>query len=275
MIHLRSVELIAFPERLNGLFPFNVPALRTMGRLEFSAPVTFLVGENGSGKSTLLEGLALAIGSISAGSEALDRDHTVDQVRQLAKYLRLSWHKRTRKGFFLRAEDFFGYARRLAQMEAGLRRDLAEVDEDYQGRSEYAKSLAKMPYQGQLHDLQTRYGDGLDSKSHGESFLLMFQQRFVPGGVYLLDEPEAPLSPLRQLSLMAMMKEMVRQEAQFIVATHSPMIMAFPGAAIWNFDSGQIAPAKYEELEHVQLTRDFLNHPGVFLRRLGEDVHEG
>ncbi len=274
MVHLRTIELADIPERFNGQFPFNVPVMRSFGKLEFSDPVTFLVGENGSGKSTLMETLAIAAGSISVGSEAVQHDTTLEPVRQLAKFMRLTWQKRTHKGFYMRAEDFFGYARRIAAIQSDLRRDLEAVDEEYQGRSDYAKALAKMSYQGELGALKKSYGNGLDSRSHGESFLMLFQERFIPGGLYLLDEPEAPLSPVRQLSLLAILKRMVAQDAQFIIATHSPILMAFPGALILNFDSGQIQRTDYADIEHVQVTRDFLNNPGLYLRHLGEDEDE-
>jgi len=125
-----------------------------------------------------------------------------------------------------------------------------------------------MPYQGEIQALERRYGQGLDSASHGESFLQLFQSRFVPGGLYLLDEPEVPLSPLRQLSLIALLKEMVEQQAQFIIATHSPILLAFPGATILSFDSLPLKAVGFEQLEHVNLTRDFLNDPQAFLRHL-------
>jgi predicted ATPase len=125
-----------------------------------------------------------------------------------------------------------------------------------------------MPYERELGELEQRYGEGLDAQSHGESFLSLFQTRFVPGGLYLLDEPEAPLSPLRQLTLISLLKQMITQEAQFIIATHSPLLMAFPGATIFSFDGHQIQPAVYDELEHVTLTRQFLNNPDSFLKRL-------
>ncbi len=267
-LHLRSVETRPWPERLDGVFPFTVAAVRSMGRLEFTSPVTFLVGENGSGKSTFLEALACATGSVTVGAESVQRDPHLADVRQFSFYLKLAWSKRTRRGFFLRAEDFFGYARRMAQIAADLQRDLQQVEADYQGRSEYAKGLAKMPYQGELQQIKARYGDGLDSQSHGESFLLLFKERFVPKGLYLLDEPEAPLSPVRQLAFLSLLKEMVEQEAQFIIATHSPILMAFPGASILCFDGGRIQPVPYDRLEHVRITREFLNHPESFLRHL-------
>jgi predicted ATPase len=149
-----------------------------------------------------------------------------------------------------------------------MENDLNEIDDEYENRSEYAKSLAKMSTSGQLTDLQRRYGDGLDARSHGESFLALFQNRFVPGGLYLLDEPEAPLSPLRQLALISTLKEMVGQEAQFIIATHSPIVMAYPNSDIFSFDNGTINKVKYESLEHVKLMRDFLQDPEAFIQQL-------
>ena len=271
---LRSVECAAWPERLDGQFPFRLSIFRELGRMELTRPVTFLVGENGSGKSTFLEFLACASGAITVGSSGVDKDPSLEAVRRLAFYARLSWRKRTRRGFYLRAEDFFGYARRMEEVKTELSSDLANVDAEYKGHSKMAHDLARMPYMRELSALERSYGSGLDARSHGESFLLLFQERFVPGGLYLLDEPEAPLSPVRQLGLLAILQGMVRQEAQFIIATHSPILMAFPGAEILNFEGGKIQPAKYEELEHVRLTRDFLADPGAFLRQLEREGDE-
>jgi predicted ATPase len=168
----------------------------------------------------------------------------------------------------LRAEDFFGYARKMRQTQEELCEELGRVDEDYKGRSKLASDLARMPYARELGDMQRRYGEGLDSRSHGESFLALFQSRFVPGGLYLLDEPEAALSPSRQLTFISVLKRMLAEDSQFIIASHSPILLAFPQASILNFDGGRIHPVEYDDLEHVQLTRDFLNRPDAFLRHL-------
>jgi predicted ATPase len=268
VIHLRTITIP--PSRPAGRdgFPFNLPALAGLEELTLTAPLTFLVGENGSGKSTFLEAIACAARSITVGSDDAHRDQTLEPVRRLARQLKLTWNRRTHRGFFLRAEDFFGYARRLDQMRAALERELQTVDDEYAGRSQKAVDLAKMPYRRELADLQARYGAGLDARSHGESFLTLFQSRFVPGGLYLLDEPEAPLSPLRQVGLIALLREMVEQDAQFIIATHSPILMAYPGATILNFDAAPLQAIDYEDLEHVTLTRSFLNNPGQYLHHL-------
>lgn len=268
MIHLRSIVYKKPAGRLSGKFPFNLPIFQYLEELNFTSPVTFFVGENGSGKSTILEALASAIGSITVGSQSVNTDETLVAVQALAKHLRLVWNKRTKRGFFLRAEDFFGYARRMAQIKAEMREEIEAVENDYKDRSELAKGLAKMPYARELSDMQRQYGDGLDSQSHGESFLTLFQSRFIPGGLYLLDEPEVPLSPLRQIGLLALIKEMTAQNAQFIIATHAPILMAYPDALILSFDENPIRSVKYDSLEHVNLTRDFLNNPEAFLRHL-------
>jgi predicted ATPase len=268
MLHLKSVNIRKWPEQENNLFPFNLPILQSLDELSFKSPVTFLVGENGSGKSTLLEALACAIGSITVGSENVKTDRSLSEVRKFAQHLKLSWQKRTRRGFFLRAEDFFGYARRLSEMRLELEEDIRTVDREYEGRSKMAVDLGKLPYANELHALRQRYGEGLDTYSHGESFLTLFQARFVPNGLYLLDEPEAPLSPIRQLAFIAALKNMVAQDAQFIIATHSPIIMAFPDADILSFDSAPIRQVNYDELEHVKLTRAFLNNPDAYLKHL-------
>lgn len=266
MIHLRSVQKREMRETDD--FPFNVPIIQALQEISFQAPVTFFVGENGSGKSTLMEAIACAIGSVTVGSESVKTDPTLAHMRKLADYLRLTWSKRTHKGFFLRAEDFFGYAKQIAKTRHELEQELNNVDREYAGRSKYAKDLAKMPHRNEIGALQRRYGDGLDVRSHGESFLGLFQSRFVPGGLYLLDEPEAPLSPLRQLSFLSMLKQMTAEDAQFIIATHSPIILAFPEAQIMSFNDGTINNIPYDELEHVTLTRAFLNDPQSYMRHL-------
>lgn len=266
MVHLKSLQLRSLPTILK--FPFSLRILQKLEELHFETPVTLLVGENGSGKSTLLEGLACAAEMVVVGSESTRRDKSLAHARELAKYFKLSWTKRTQRGFFLRAEDFFGYAKRLNKMRAEMESDLQNVEVEYKDRSNFAREQARMSYAHELGSLRRSYGEGLDTRSHGESFLALFQSRFVPDGLYLLDEPEAPFSPIRQLALIAAIKEMVTQNGQFIIATHSPILMAYPDATILDFDGGEIHPARYDELEHVRLMRDFLKDPQAFLHNL-------
>ena len=266
--HLRSIRLRSVDADKRDRFPFNIPALQEMGTLELAAPVTFLVGENGSGKSTLLEAVAVAANMIAAGSEHTATDRSLDSVRELARELQLVWNKRTRQGFFLRAEDFFGYVKRIAQTRAELERDLRDVQEETRGRSKFAQGLASMPFARELQAMNEQYGRDIATYSHGESFIEFFQARFVPNGFFVLDEPEAPLSPVRQLGFLSLLKQMVAQGGQFVIATHSPIILAFPGAVILSCDEQPIRPVAYDTLEHVTLTRDFLNNPEMYLRYL-------
>ena len=271
MPHLRSVTLRGGAASRDGSaarFPFTVPIIRALETLPLDAAVTFLVGENGSGKSTLLEGIAAAAGLPTVGSEAVDRDGTLEAQRTLARSLALTWNRRVRRGFFLRAEDFFGFTKSLSKLRAELLARMREIDEEYVGRSAYARGLAKKPLAASLADMERRYGVNLDENSHGESFLKLFRSRFVPGGLYLLDEPEAPLSPQSQLALMAMIGDMVADDAQFIIATHSPILLGFPDAAIYSCDRVPIARVPFDELEHVVITRDFLNARERYLKYL-------
>jgi predicted ATPase len=251
-------------------YPFSVPAVRAIDTLTFDAAVTCFVGENGSGKSTMLEGLAAATGLPAVGSQRIDEDPTLAHARTLGGAMRLAWSPpgRTRRGFFLRAEDFFGFTKAVAKQRAELLQEMVEAEAAYVGRSEEAKKLKLGPLRASVAGLEQRYGRDLDANSHGEAFLTLFRSRFVPGGLHLLDEPEAALSPTSQLALLAMVGDFVAQGGQFVIATHSPILLAYPGAVIWSFDERPPRVVAYEELEHVRVTRDFLTAPERYLRHL-------
>lgn len=257
MIFLRSITLVGEPDR--SVYPFSVPALRALRRMELKAPVTFFVGENGSGKSTLLEAVVFKAKLPPATGAPLEHDASILAVKPLADSLRLGWLPRTKFGFFLRAEDFFNFARETRRRDESMDEMAARFGEDPRVRG---YMLA------QKNALRSRYGEDLHALSHGESFLKFFQSRCVPGGLHLIDEPEAALSPQRQLALLSLMKQRVASDAQFIIATHSPLLLAFPGAQIWRFDAEGVTETPYDELEHVVLTRDFLANPERYLRQL-------
>jgi predicted ATPase len=267
MIYLESIDLKR-PLPGSKAFPFGLPMIRSFQEIRFDQPITFFVGENGSGKSTLMEAMAAGIPLPTIGSDDLDRDASMGPARQLARSLRYKWSKKTSQGFFLRAEDFFNFAARIKST-------VQELEQQYR---DYQEALEERPFaegivyamgsaRGQMQQLVDAYGEDLNAQSHGESFLKLFNARMTKG-LYLLDEPEAPLSPLRQLAFLSLLKEKVGQGCQFIIATHSPILMAYPDATIFSFDSQPVRPVEYEDLEHVTLTRDFLNNPGAFLRRL-------
>jgi len=257
MIYLSSIK-----KNLTGSndFPFSVPAISTFQSLSFASPVSFFVGANASGKSTLLESIAIATNRIVVGGKSIEQDETLDAIRPLASSLKISWQKRSSKGFFFRSEDFFNFIKRNKVLSSELEGYAEKYKDDH---------FAREAMLGQKHALDSRYGD-LNAVSHGEGFLQVFQSRISSGGLYLLDEPEAALSPLSQLSLLYLMNQMISvgEGAQFIIATHSPILMSFPKAQIFSFDEKGISISDYDSLGHINLYRRFLSDPQKYLDTL-------
>ena len=243
-------------------FPFNVPTIRSLGAVELKTAVTFFVGENGSGKSTLLEAIASNADLTAFGGYRLADDATLKAQRLLASSLRLSWAQRTRSGFFMRAEDFFGHAKRMAFDDARIAREQHEMDTRQRTTSGDASDVHVDERNA------AKYLNRYDSRSHGESFLDLFTQHVRGRGIYLLDEPEGPLSPRRQLALLALIVDRARMGAQFVVATHSPILTACPGATIYSFDGGKISQTAYVDLDQVAFMRDFLSNTESYVKRL-------
>lgn len=254
-----------------GSFPFSVPAIAGLESLELTTQVTVLVGENGTGKSTLLEALALAAHLPAVGSVRLENDPSLEPQRRLARLLRLTWMGRTHRGFFLRAEDFFGFQKQLVRARAEHESEMARIDAEMAGSSAYARGLAKGPHASSIRDMERRYGVDPDAASHGQAFLGLFASRLVPRGLFLLDEPEAALSAQSQLAFLSMVKDSVDAGSQFIIATHSPLLMAIPGATLLSFDELPIRRVRFDDVASVRLVRDFLAAPGRFLRHIWEE----
>ena len=266
MIYLKSVS---YKKRKDlNRYPFCVPAVETLGTVEFNSSVTIFAGENGSGKSTLLEAIAAGAGSVTAGAEGISYDSSLENARILSRYMKFVWRVKTRKGFFLRAEDFINYVRKMWDIRSDMKEGLKDIEEDYKDKSEYTKSLARLPYMRSLYEMEKTYGCRLEERSHGEGFFAFFKARFVPNGLYILDEPETPLSPMNQFAFMAMIKEMVSQSCQFIIVTHSPIIMAYPGASIYDFGSTPIKEVNYEDLDQVKFMKSFLANPQNYIHML-------
>lgn len=208
-------------------YPFSIPAVREMDAIDFHPNVTFFVGENGAGKSTVLEALALALGFSPEGGTKNVLLNTVDSVASVHEKLRLSRsvHKPT-DGYFLRAESFFNLATYMDEV--------GYVD-GYGGKS-------------------------LHACSHGEAFMAVLTEKLRGDGMYLLDEPEAALSPNRQMAALYAIHQLVQEHSQFIIATHSPILLAYPHAKIMQFDAEGVSEVAYEDTEHFAVTRDFLNN---------------
>lgn len=276
MIHLTKMTLpdpgdepaFAAPGGDRARFPFDVPALAAVS-VDFTTDVTLFVGENGSGKSTLLEATACAAGMIGIASRPVERDPSLDAVRPLADALKLVWTKRTRRGFFMRAEDFFGFVQRIKEEKTRFEREAERVRRENPDMAPQDLARALGPHVGSAAALRERYGEDPDAASHGEQFLALFQSRIVPGGLYLLDEPEVALSPTSQMAFLSILMTAAREEdCQFLIATHSPILMALPGARILSFETDGLREVPYDDVEHVRLTREFLDAPGRFLRHL-------
>lgn len=227
----------------SGVYPFNLPVVRNLERLDFHPQVTFLVGENGSGKSTLIEALAVAAGFNAEGGSSNFRFATRRSESPLHQHIRLARGiRRPKTGYFLRAESFFNVA--------------TEIDR-----------LDSEPSFGPKA-IESYGGTPLHEKSHGESFMALVTKRFGANGLYILDEPEAALSPQRQLALLAVMNDLTHQQCQFVISTHSPLLMAFPAARIYQLSETGISVVPYEETEHYFLTRDFLSNREKYFREI-------
>jgi predicted ATPase len=236
--YLLSVELKESVARNSAQYPFCIPAIATLQKIEFHPNITFFVGENGSGKSTLLEALAVHCGFGEEGGTKNVRFATADTISDLQHHLRVAKGARKPKdGYFLRAESFYNVA----------------------------------TYMDGVGYLDSYGGKSLHQQSHGESFLTLLTKKFRGEGIYFLDEPEAALSPKRQLAALVAIGELIEKRSQFIVATHSPILLAYPNASILHFDETGIKPIAYEETQHYKVTRQFLNdykrHANYLLRK--------
>jgi predicted ATPase len=262
MPFIKSFSIVA--DKQNP-FPFNIPAVKFARQIHLDTAVTIFVGDNGSGKSTLLESIGYFInipligGFIgpSAGFEA---------ARLLKPYLKIEWAKETSKGFFFRAEDFSAFINSVERENNKIARDLSEL------RGEVDDSIIEklndsMNYS--LREMRKNYGENMQAFSHGEAYLKILETRILNKGICLLDEPEAALSPLKQLSLIAFILEVLKNKnAQFIIATHSPILMGIPGATLYEIQDDNMQPVKFEETDHYRITKSFLDNPESYLRHL-------
>jgi predicted ATPase len=236
--YLKRIRLARSAVEDFTIYPFSLPLVRSLSTVEFDSPVTFFVGANGAGKSTLLEAIAVALGFNAEGGSRNFNFVTRASHSNLHAYLDIARSTRKpRTGYFLRAESFFNVATEIDQLGSDI------IGAAYGGHS--------------LHE-----------QSHGESFLTLMVERFTRDGLYLLDEPEAALSPTSQLAALVRMQDLVNQGSQFLIATHSPILMAYPGATIYSCAETGIDRVAYQETEHYRVTRDFLQAPDQFLKQL-------
>ena len=239
--YLQHVRLREDTDIDYAAFPFSLPAIRELTQLDFSPDVTVFVGENGSGKSTMLEAISLALGFGPEGGTKNVQFSTADTISDLYRSLRVSKSfGKPQDSYFLRAESFYNVA----------------------------------TYMDEVGYLDGYGGKSLHAQSHGEAFMAVLTEKFRGRGLYLLDEPEAALSPNRQLAALSAIHRLVLDQSQFVIATHSPIMLSYPRATIYQFESAGIREVAYEETEHYAVTRDFLNHYKRRLEQLFEDEGE-
>ena len=233
--YLREISLKRERVQATDQYPFSIPAVRELDGLSFHPDVTFFVGENGSGKSTMLEGIALALGFGPEGGTKNMQVSTAETTSALHHHLRIvKSFARPRAHYFLRAESFFNVASEIERLD-------------------------KEPGSGP--PIMPSYGDrSLHGQSHGESFMALLTNKLRGDGLYLFDEPEAALSPSRQMAALAAIHRLVEDGSQFIIATHSPILLAYPRSKIVLFDGTGLSEVRYEDTEHYTITRHFLNN---------------
>jgi len=225
--YLREIQLMRKAVSSYDAYPFDIPAIRSLSSLQFHADVTFIVGENGSGKSTLIEAIALGLGFSLEGGPKSIQSITHNNASPLFEYLKLiRSYKLPKDNFFLRAESFYNVA---TYMETNA--------------AEYLRS----------------YGGTLHGKSHGEAFLAVLTNKLKGDGLYIFDEPEAALSPSRQMTALVAIDQLVQKRSQLIIATHSPILLAYPSAVIYQLDENGIKQISYEDSPHYQITKGFLD----------------
>ena len=267
MIYLREVHKRSGAHAGAG-YPLASGVLRGLERLALTSSVTILCGENGSGKTTLMELLAAGTGAQAIGESGVHADKT-RLFGQAARHFRFVMAQRPKRSFYFTAEDFSRYLDQRRAMMTEARQALDEIDEGYQGRSALARSLAQMPHARTLGEMTDQYERELLTSSHGEGFLSFFGGRLVQGGLYLLDEPEGALSYANQLSLMALIGRAVAGNGQVIMATHSPVLAAYPNAALLDVSAGGIEEVRYEQLPGVQFLSHFMRHREAILNDIG------
>lgn len=241
--YLVKAEMLWERVEQRDTYPLNLQVMKTFHELSFHPKVTFLVGENGSGKSTLIEALAIAWGFNAEGGSKNFNFDTAKAHSELHKHLRLTkGPRRAKDGYFLRAESYFNVATNIEQLDE-IPSFSPKIKESYGGKS--------------LHE-----------QSHGESFFALLEHRLGGKGLYIFDEPEAALSPSRQMSMLVRMHDLIADSSQFIIATHSPILMAYPDAWIYEISSAGLNRVDYEDTEHYQLTKSFLNRHKFMLEQL-------
>lgn len=262
MPYIKSVSINT--ERVHP-YPYDIPAINFAKDLDLSGSINFIIGENGTGKSTLLETIACRLQLPHMDGSGYSKK-SFSAARELVSYLDLQWNIDRPVGFFFRAEDFGDFLNSVERTGNTLGKQMSEL---YGNVPDHIIESMKNSANYQLHHVRRNFGQELDSFSHGEAYLHIMHQKINRPGVYLLDEPEAALSPSKQLSFMYFLNEHLNQHnSQFIIATHSPMLMAYPNASIYEVTDDSMLKTPLENTDHYSITKSFLNNPTSYFRHL-------
>jgi predicted ATPase len=246
-------------------FPFNIAAVQFARQIQLDKRVTIFIGDNGCGKSTLLESVALILNLPLIGGH-INNHAGFEAARLLQPYIEIEWKRETHKGFFFRAEDFSDFVNSVENENRKIANDLI----DLKGKVDDSiinQMSESMNYS--LRRMRKDYGENMQAFSHGEAYLKILQTRIGDKGIFILDEPEAALSPLRQLSLIFFIIEVLKnRNTQFIISTHSPILMGIPEALIYEIRADSMEQVSYKETDHYRITSTFLNNPDLYLNEL-------
>jgi predicted ATPase len=249
-------------------FPFSIPAIQFARKINMAQPITIFIGDNGCGKSTLLESIALKMKlPLIGGHINAEMDPSFEAAVALQDYVDIEWGRQTYNGFFFRAEDFSDFIYQTEDNQHMIDREMEEL------RATMDPKTFKQFTEGmntKMKLMRREYGDNMQAYSHGEAYLKIMHMRIQRKGVYILDEPEAALSPIKQLSLIALILDIIKKEqVQFVIATHSPIVMGIPGACLYEIKEAEgIAKVNFRDTEHYRITRSFLEDPDQYLRYL-------
>lgn len=263
LVHLKSI-IFNISNDISE-YPYTMPWLKATDELLFNEDVVIITGDNGSGKSTLMKLIADALNLYRIQSNDYEGFKSVNTNTKIIKPV---YHTSRPLGYFFEAEAFITYLHYLQKEKQDAYKELSKIEIEYKNKSDYSKIQARTPYEKTLYELNTMYEYDLTKRSHGEAYLDFFASRMKPSQLLLLDEPETPLSSQNQLTLLAMIKQAVEAKCQIIIATHSPILMSYPNALLYDIQPDGIRKINYEDIESIKLLKQFISSPEQFIRHL-------
>lgn len=264
MIYLRALKKTREVDNRKE-YPLSTGLCQNLERLEFTKPVTIIMGDNGTGKTTLLEILASVLTAVRIDGNLSETHGKQNLFKEIERFYRIEMIKKPKRNFFFQAEDFIRYIDNLHEMRREAINGLEEININFKDKSGYSRGLAATPYAKALYEMDQMYEEDITKRSHGESFIDFFGARIIENGLYIIDEPEAALSFYNQLVLMNLIGEAEKRKCQIIISTHSPVLAAYPGACIYEIDNENIIrETSYDEIENIKFLKSFLSRRELY-----------